>query len=267
MQEIKVLHDQHLHTHYSEDSSEKLVNYFEKAKELGFSYFISCEHVDFDPAAFAHSWIADFKGLKEEVKDYEKEYQIKALFGIELGYRKDKLAEMKNILKENYFDLVQLSVHDDSKVDYYMSVAFQELPKDLKHYFNNVIDAVTTFKDYDILSHFDYGYKTAVVKYGKIDINDYLEEITEIFKIVIADNKVLEINIKVQDVINDSDYLKRMLKLYKDLGGNKLALSSDAHEASYYHLHFDKYMKIIKDCGFNDLSYFINRKEYKYHLV
>ena len=57
-----------------------------------------------------------------------------------------------------------------------------------------------------------------------------------------------------------------MLRLYKSLGGEKLTLSSDAHEVKVYRSNFPLYMKIIKENGFDKLSYYIKRKEYFYDI-
>ena len=80
-------------------------------------------------------------------------------------------------------------------------------------------------------------------------------------KLLIEKNKAFEINTKVQEVIFDIDkdnhHIEYLLKTYKDLGGSKITLSSDAHKKERYRSLFLKYMKIIKDNGFNELSYFV----------
>ena len=70
-----------------------------------------------------------------------------------------------------------------------------------------------------------------------------------------------EINVKVQNALPES-HLRDFLKLYKELGGTKLTLSTDAHSSNRYLEHFDKYVSIIKESGFNYLCYYIKQKEY-----
>ena len=264
---MKILHDQHMHSHYSEDSKEDLKAYLDIATKENINYFITCEHVDFDPPSFDKSWIADFKALKEECKSLEKKYpNITFLYGIELGYRKDHIQDMKDMLHNNKFDLVQLSAHDDGINDYYLKESFLDTYNDLNKYFDKVYEAITTFNDFDVLSHFDYGFKTARMVNKYEDIKKYQDKIEKIFNKLIELNKPLEINAKVQSVINDDEYLKYILNLYYSLGGRKLTLSSDAHQVENYRLNFDKYIKMIKDAGFSYLCYFINRKEYHFDL-
>ena len=46
---------------------------------------------------------------------------------------------------------------------------------------------------------------------------------------LIKHHKALEINTKVQEAIHDMNHTKYLLSLYRQMGGEKLTLSSDAH--------------------------------------
>ena len=48
MNQIKRLHDQHLHTKYSLDSKEEIVNYYQLASSIECSYFVTTDHIEFD---------------------------------------------------------------------------------------------------------------------------------------------------------------------------------------------------------------------------
>ena len=136
----------------------------------------------------------------------------------------------------------------------------------MKLYFNIMINATSSFTKYNVLSHIDYGFKTIYQNDNSKKIKEYESYIVEVFKNLIKNNKALEINTKVQEAINDDNHTLYLLKLYKSLGGEKLTLSSDAHSSERYKSSFDHYMKLIKECGFNYLVYFVKQKEYKYCL-
>ena len=262
-----MLHDQHMHSHYSTDSKEDLKAYLDIASKLGIKYFITCEHVDYDPPSFDKSWIADFDALRAECKSLMPLYpNITFLYGIELGYRPDHLEDMNNMLANHKFDLVQLSVHDDAVHDYYLKESFMDTYNDLCKYFDKVLEAVSNYSNYDVLSHFDYGFKTARMVSNDEDIKLYEDKLIKIFNKLIETNKALEINSKVQNTINDDEYLRYILNLYYKLGGRKLTLSSDAHKVENYRLNFDKYMTMIKEAGFKYLCYYIDRCEYHFDL-
>ena len=65
---------------------------------------------------------------------------------------------------------------------------------------------------------------------------------------------------------SSSIYLKYLLKLYKSLGGKRVTLSSDAHNVSRYLSKFAYYQKIIKECGFDYLVYYIKQQEYYFYI-
>ena len=86
---IKKIHDQHVHTSYSEDSSASLEKYIQIAIDLGCSYFVMTDHLDFDIPMYHKHWIADYDKQKKEIIELQKKYKnkITLLQGIECGYR------------------------------------------------------------------------------------------------------------------------------------------------------------------------------------
>ena len=71
-----VLHDQHVHSCYSEDSNEPLINYYILAKKLGCKYFVTTEHIDYMPSMDDHHWLCDFDKLQNELNNLYKEMLI-----------------------------------------------------------------------------------------------------------------------------------------------------------------------------------------------
>lgn len=55
-----ILHDQHLHSKYSHDSNEELINYIEIANRMGCKYFVTTEHFDLDLVINHEDWIVDY---------------------------------------------------------------------------------------------------------------------------------------------------------------------------------------------------------------
>ena len=264
-----ILHDQHVHSKYSADSVEDLKLYFEKAKALGCSYFVTTDHFDLDLVEHHEDWTVDFDSLKKELKKLSEIYPtITPLLGIEVGYRVDNLDKINAQLAEEEFDLVNLSIHDIPDADFYWIKYFnkfgvQEL---MNKYFDAMIEATLNFTNYDVLSHIDYAFKTIYLDDNSHDISKYENKIKQVFLNLIKNNKALEINTKVQEAINNDNHLKYLLKLYKSLGGIHLTLSSDAHSVNRYKSSYDYYVNIIKEEGFDHLVYFIKRKMYIYNI-
>ena len=273
-----LLHDQHLHSSFSNDSEEDLRNYFIEADKLKIPYIMTCEHLDF--ATFdGTNWIPDFDNLIKYQNELKKEFpNITPLLGLELGYKKDYLDDTKALIEKYDFDLIQLSIHDGKYGDFYFPSTFQNKEIEvMNYYFDLMEDALTNFRDFDSLSHIDFGFKTIVQINPKYKFNMFEDRIKRILKMLVKLDKPLEVNSKVNEVLNNiyiendsnyhyDDHLRYLLSLYKECGGTKLTLSSDAHKAYKYRLDFDKHIKTIKEMGFNKLSYFIKRKEYYYDL-
>ena len=246
-----ILHDQHVHSMYSADSDEKLVNYLDVAFKMGCKYFVTTEHFDLDLVEFHENWIADYKKLNEELNLLKEKYpNIEMLLGIEVGYRKDKLDFINKKLDSFDFDVINLSIHDAKFADFYWYKYFEQYGEEylMKTYFEIMIEATSNFTRYNVLSHIDYAFKTIYEKDSSSKISKYEEYLKEVFKNLVKNNKALEINTKVQEVINDDNHVKYLLNLYKKMGGTKVTLSSDAHSAKRYKSSFDYYKNIIKDC-------------------
>ena len=270
--------DQHIHSSFSNDSHEDLKKYFIEAAKLNIPYVMTCEHLDY--ATFdGTNWIPDFDNLIKYQKELKKEYpNITPLLGLELGYKKDYLNDTKELIKKYDFDLIQLSIHDGKYGDFYFPSTFQNNINDvMNYYFDLMEEALNTFTDFDVLSHIDFGFKTIIQIDSKYKFNMFEDRIRKILKLLVKLNKPLEVNSKVNEVLNTiymesdpnyhyDDHLRYLLSIYKECGGEKLTLSSDAHKDIKYRLDFDKHMATIKEMGFNKLSYFIKRKEYYYDL-
>lgn len=263
------LHDQHVHSMYSMDSTEKLVSYIQKAIQLGCSYFVTTEHFDLDMVDGQVDWTVDYASLKQEYKKLQSQYpQISLLLGIEVGYRKTYLDQINAQIQSESYDVVNLSIHENDYADFYWPKYFEQygVHQLLTAYFDEMIEATTHFTNYNVLSHIDYAFKTAFLMDSTLKISTYEEQIKKVYQNLITHHKALEINTKVQEAIHNDEHTRYLLQLYKQVGGLRLTLSSDAHSVDRYESSFQHYMNIIQSCGFDYLVYYIQRKEYQYPI-
>ena len=262
------LHDQHVHSYYSFDSEQPIEEYLIKAQEIGLDYFVLTEHCDLNYLDKGEDIFFDIKKEDEELNLLQEKYpSIKILRGIEIGYKPSEISRINNIIKDNRFDIINFSLHESDKIDYFFKEEFNKLGIDntLKLYFDRQIEALENFDDFDVFCHLDYGFKTAYLIDNSLKINKYEDQLIKIMKEVIKKNKTLELNLKVQEVL-PLEHTLYILNLYKSLGGKYLSMSSDAHKVDRFRIGFDKYMKIVKDAGFDNLCYFIKRKRYLYTI-
>lgn len=263
------LHDQHVHSMYSMDSTEKLEAYVQKAIQLGCSYFVTTEHFDLDMVEGQVDWTVDYARLKQEHQQLRLKYpQISFLLGIEVGYRKSYLDQIHTQINSESYDVVNLSIHENDYADFYWPKYFKKygIHQLLTAYFDEMIEATGSFTNYNVLSHIDYAFRTAYLMDSTIKISTYEEQIKQVYRNLITHNKALEINTKVQEAIHDDQHTRYLLQLYQQVGGKRLTLSSDAHSVERYESSFQHYMRMIQSCGFDYLVYYIQRKEYQYPI-
>ena len=258
-----IVHDQHLHSYYSFDSKQPIREYLIKAKELGLSYFVLTDHCDLNYLNKGVDVFFDISKQNKELDELQKEFtDIRILHGIEIGYKTSELHRIKEIINSNKFDLINLSLHESEGVDYFYDNLFKKygIETTLKKYFEQQLEAIKNIKDFDVLFHIDYGFKTAYLLDNKSRISDYEEYLVRIMNYLIENEKALEINVKVQSFL-PIEHTQYILSLYKRLGGKYLTLSSDAHKVEMFRYEFDKYIRVIKECGYDELTYFIKRQK------
>ena len=102
------------------------------------------------------------------------------------------------------------------------------------------------FKNYSVLAHLDLLARydpTGVYPFEKEE-----EKIAEILKLAIKDGKGIEINTSSWHYgLKDTQPSRKILKLYKDLGGKIFTFGSDAHKTEFLGDHFAEARKIVRD--------------------
>ena len=258
------LFDQHIHTKYSPDSTAEIGDYLEIAAIKGREYFVCTDHVDFGCVCFSNDTIPDFKAREREFQSFRKKYpNIQILNGVEIGFRADYEREILNIIEDNNFDIVLLSVHDNGVIDFYWPEGLKKygLLKAMNDSLDITLKAVETISNYNVLAHIDFTFKSLYLIDNSYTFKMFEEKLIKILKRVISSGKSLEINTRVQSFLPES-HTHYLLDLYKSLGGTKLTVSSDAHSKERYEADFDKYISIIKQHGFTQLRVYVRGKEH-----
>ncbi|MGI6713960.1 MAG: histidinol-phosphatase HisJ family protein [Bacilli bacterium] len=257
------IHDQHVHSHYSFDSKQEIEVYLQLAFARGLKYFILTDHLDLNFLNRGQDLKFDLEKQRIELHKLQKKYEsLHLLQGIEIGYKPSELKRINEIINNHNLDLINLSLHEVDGIDFFSQEDFIQLGRErtLKIYFQKSLEMVQNFDDFDVLCHLGYAFKTAYSLDNSLRIEDYETIISQIMKTLIAKDKSLEVNTKVAESLPPS-YTVYILRLYKSLGGVNLTLSSDAHCVERYGDRFDKYERIIKECGFDRLVYYVARQK------
>ena len=202
------------------------------------------------------------KVLEKERKRRKNPYKIKIKKGIELGLQPHLIDRYSNEMKNNQFDFIICSQHAIDKNDLYYDEYFKDKTqqKSYEIYYKTFYDIVKNFDDYSVLGHLDL-----IKRYGPYEnsLGDslFMDIIEAILKEVISKNKGIEINTSCfRYELPDLTPSRRIISLYKDLGGEIITTGSDAHCPSFITCKFDYIQSYLKDMGFKYICTFDNLK-------
>lgn len=246
-----VYYDQHLHTHFSFDSSEKFTNYLSLSPKV----LVTTEHLDFkNPWDGFEDSIPDYQNYVNEIHELSKDTGIPILKGIEIGFVEEHWEGIQNYLSDKMFDIQLLSVHQNGEYDfmddYVLTLSEEELIKD---YYKRMLLAVRTVDAANILTHFDYGVRRLDISVE--EFKNYAEDLlVEIFKEAIQKSLAFEVNAKSFFSYGNRDLYEYAVPLYLSLGGELFSLGSDAHKSEDYELGFDEMKEFLKSYGVKQLA-------------
>ncbi len=250
--------DQHIHTKYSPDSTEEIQNYINKAKLFNDPYINITDHFDIfdnlkDLVSFTdHDF---FYELNHQYDNFDFNQDMIKL-GLEIGFNENHIDVTKDFIKDKNYSILLLSVHelDSYSIIWHKPETYQDRyskQEVVALYYDQMYKAITSGIDYDILTHMGY-----VLRYVEgVNFRDYEEDIIKILKEIIKQDKGLEVNTGCMryDKYDTRDFYTYLLDLYYNLGGEKVSISSDAHNFNDYNARFLDAIDIVKRSGFKKL--------------
>lgn len=209
--------------------------------------------------------LADTLAAKEK---YESD--LKVLCGIELGEPMHDMSCTEHALAYGDFDFVLASVHNLRGMDDFYYFDFSKLDTDriLKMYFDELLETAS-FPHFDSLAHLTYPLRYIKASTGKVpSLEPYQDKIDEIFKILIKNNKALEINVsgffkELGTSLPDKEQIRR----FYELGGKYITIGTDAHECDFVGKGIEKGAELARECGFEYYTIFENHKPKRISLI
>lgn len=280
--------DFHVHSEFSDDSSEPMENQILRAEELGLTGICFTDHVDYgikrdwnDPAGIAYR-PADphnnVPGSEEPLAnvDYPEYFdmlacmqkknagRIRIACGLEFGMQTETVDAFQKLYNryKNRLDFVLLSMHQVNNLEFWTQ-DFQKGKSQKEYndeYYLEIYKVQQVFHDYSALAHLDL-----LCRYDPAGIYPFEKEeeiIAAILKTAINDGKGIEINTSSWHYgLKDTQPSRKILSLYKDLGGTIITMGSDAHSIKYVGDHFQDAVSILKDeIGFREYCTFEKMK-------
>ena len=261
--EIIMFYDYHVHSNFSPDSKTSMTKMIETGINLGLKEICFTDHMDYDVNQ-TDKFVLNYKDYLHALELMQNKYKdkIKIKKGIELGLQPHLIDRYSNEMKNNQFDFIICSQHAIDKNDLYYDEYFKDKTQQKSYdiYYKTFYDIVKNFDDYSVLGHLDL-----IKRYGPYEnpLRDslFMDIIEAILKEVISKNKGIEINTSCfRYELPDLTPSRRIISLYKDLGGEIITTGSDAHCPSFITCKFDYIQSYLKDMGFKYICTFDHLK-------
>ena len=245
--------DTHVHTYFSfdcsehENSPEKMC---EEALKKGLDAIIFTDHIEVNlevEHTFPPLNLSSYKAQCAEAKEKYKG-RLDVYTGIELGQITHYPQIAKEIAKAGGFDYVIGSVHNTKgeRDPYYTD--FTKVPYDkilylIDKYFDEYLQM--TYVPYvDQCAHLTYPLRYIKKAGIDVDITRWDSIIEQILKSIIEHGKTYELNsVYIRKGVELPE--EHILRMYKDSGGKKIRLGSDAHYTAHVADGFDEAYKLI----------------------
>jgi histidinol-phosphatase (PHP family) len=256
--------DNHIHTIYSKDSGMQIEEAVLKAIELGLKGIAITDHIDYEMPGFDDFYIDDINKYIKDVLMYKEKYKDKltVTLGIETGQTQGTYKKNEELLNNYKFDYVLSAIHVVNGEDVYQKSYFELKGKKKSYelYLEAVFNAIENFPDFDMFAHLDYVIRKAPYKDKSMNYSDFSDYFDEIFKSLIYKGKGFELNTGVDKFLSiDEVFDINILKRYKELGGEKICIGSDAHDKNRIASNYEYCAYALKKAGFKYLTCFLDR--------
>ncbi len=257
--------DYHVHTEFSDDSIYPMEQAVKDAIAMGMDEICFTDHVDYgikddwdsgkeilyrDGQPFANVDYPKYIALIQKMqRRYADSITIKT--GLEFGMQMHTIPQFEKLFRKYAFDFIILSVHQVEDKEFWTQ-DFQKGRTQQEYnerYYEEMWKLVKNYKDYSVLGHVDL-----ITRYDKAGIYPFEKikpVLEEIFKIVIADGKGIELNTSYHRYgLDDTTPSVEILKLYRELGGSVLTIGSDSHKPEHLGTYIEEAKSLLKGLGF-----------------
>ena len=259
--------DLHTHTDNSFDGHHSAIFLCETAVEKGLRAVAFTDHVEMD---FYRENCFDRTAKQSyfEVVKARSAFLGKLIVcaGVELGQPTYNLPEAETLVQWYSYDIVLGSIHNlRNKLDFwYLPIgdyADEEIGALLREYFDELL-ALAQWGKFDVLTHLTYPLRYICGEHGRaVDLSLYAGQIDAVLEAAIKNKLALEINTsglrqKYGRCMPDEPIVRR----FKELGGQRVTIGSDAHYAEHLGAGLEQGMAIARRCGFTHMTLYQKRE-------
>lgn len=254
--------DYHVHTTQSSDCETPMMASCEAAVAAGVTEIAFTDHIEHEPAdpSFGYwngrAYRDDLGRARERFGDH-----LTILAGAEVDFNVRIASQVEAFLGRHEFDFVIGSVHygDDGEIIFPEYFSTRDLDAVMVPYYEQLQAAAETGW-FDTLGHLDLPKRYAPVTVGHYDPLRYTDQLTCIFKALIARSGSFEINTSgLRQPPRTSMPGPQLVSLYVSLGGSLVTIGSDSHVASTVGAGVERTLDMLQLCGIDTVSSFRDR--------
>lgn len=253
---VPMLADYHVHTSFSDDSETPMEDMVRRGLELGLDEIAFTEHVDYGVKTDLNCDYPRYLSLLEELREKYRG-RITLRRGIEFGVQTHTVPQFQRDFDRYDFDFVILSNHQQGDQEYWR-YQYQEGKTQEEYqrgYYEATLAVMERYKSYSVLGHIDMIKRYD--KCGPYPDEKILDIVEKILRLAIHDGKGIEVNTSCFKYgLPDLTPSRRILELYRQLGGTILTIGSDTHETAHLGDHVPQVREILKDIGFRQFCTF-----------
>lgn len=266
------MYDYHIHSDFSMDCKYSMEDMVLEGIRKNMRTLCFTDHIEFEVTEKKIDMAFRIKDYFRKTNQMKYKYfkDIEILSGVEIGMQPHLNKRYDSFLTKEPFDFVIMSIHSDEGKDI-ASGSFLNNKKPIEatmKYYENVLNSVKNFQNYDILGHIDL-----IDRYFKDfslipETKEYIKIVEDIFEIIISSGKGIELNTSgVRYGLKYYHPKIELLKLYKKLGGEIITIGSDAHEPKFVGYDYKKAERLLRDLGYKYIFIFRDRKKFPIQIA
>ena len=270
--------DYHVHTEFSDDSEYRMEDVVIDAIHLGLDEICFTDHVDYgvkrdwndergilyrrggkgEPETVALANV-DYDRYRKEYLRIRKKYEgrITLRFGLEAGVQRHTVDAYERLFQRFSFDFLILSCHQVEDRELWNGDLRKGKTRDeyYEAYYSEILAVMEAYKDYSVLGHLDLAVRYD--KEGEYPFEKVRDIVAAILEKAIRDDKGIELNTSSHRYgLGDLTPSRKILSLYRDLGGKIITIGSDSHRREHLGAYIDDGMAELRKLGYREFCTF-----------
>ena len=262
------MYDCHLHTEFSYDCRMPIKAICEISLAHGMKGICLTDHVEIHPKNKEHEHLPDYPAYKASFEEAKASYgdRLEMSRGIELGLADDINEQNLAEIKKAEPDFIIGSVHYVDGQEIYTGEFSSGKTREeaYLYYLETVLRQVKTHDYFSVLGHLDMVLRDHSFENRSFDRAEFFLLVDDILKNLIESGRGIEVNSSGWGYgLGGPHPSARIIKRYKELGGTIITTGSDSHRFASVNKDIATATLLLKDLGFESVSYFHNLKEEK----